>query len=103
MPAQAGIQALQARLSANFLDSRFRGNDALSLYSVKNLPLKGREGELHHPRAHIRRKPDNLGMARRLGNHLLAQTGGDLGVNLGVLAILVAQVIRHVLNAQAGF
>jgi hypothetical protein len=42
-------------------------------------------------------------MARQLGNHLLAQTGGDLRVNPGVLDILVARVIRHVLNAQAGF
>jgi len=41
-------------------------------------------------------------MALQLGKDLLAQTGSDLGVNLGVLDILVAQVIRHVLDALAG-
>jgi hypothetical protein len=33
------------------------------------------------PRANILRNPDNLGIALQLGKHLLAQTGGDLGVN----------------------
>jgi hypothetical protein len=42
MPAQAGIQAFPPRLSASFLDSRFRGNDA-SFFLWKNLPLKDGE------------------------------------------------------------
>jgi hypothetical protein len=50
-----------------------------------------RAGKLYHPRANILRNPDNLGMVLHLGKHLLAQTGGDLGVNLGVLDILVAE------------
>ncbi len=48
---------------------------------------RGREGEMHHPRAQILRNPDNLGMALQLGKHLLAQTGGDLRVNPGVLDV----------------
>jgi hypothetical protein len=51
---------------------------------------QGREA-VYHPRANILRNPDNLGMVLHLGKHLLAQTGGDLGVNLGVLDILVAE------------
>jgi hypothetical protein len=48
---------------------------------------RGREGEMHHPRAQILRNPDNLGMALQLGKHLLAQTGGGLRVNPGVLDV----------------
>jgi hypothetical protein len=47
----------------------------------------GREREMHHPRAQILRNPDNLGMALQLGEHLLAQTGGDLRVDAGVLDV----------------
>jgi hypothetical protein len=48
---------------------------------------RGREGEMHYPRAQILRNPDNLGMALQLGEHLLAQTGGDLRVDAGVLDV----------------
>jgi len=42
-------------------------------------------------------------MVLQLGKHFLAQTGGDLGVNLGVLDILMVEVICDVLNPLAGF
>ena len=42
-------------------------------------------------------------MALQLGKDLLAQTGGDLGVNLGVLDVLMPEVIGHIFNALAGF
>jgi hypothetical protein len=45
----------------------------------------------------------NLGMTLQFRKHLLAQTGSDLRINPCILDILVAQVIRHVLNALAGF
>jgi len=61
-----------------------------------------KEEELHPPRADILRNSDNLGMVLQLGKHLLAQTG-ELGVNLGVLDILVAEVICHVLDPLACF
>ena len=40
MPAQAGTQALSPRLSASFLDSHFRGNDASSFLSGKTYPYE---------------------------------------------------------------
>jgi hypothetical protein len=47
------------------------------------------------------RHSNNLGMALQLGKDLLAQTGSDLRVNVGVLNILVAEVVSHALNALA--
>jgi hypothetical protein len=38
MLAQAGIQAVHPRLSAFFLDSRFRGNDVSLFLSGKTYP-----------------------------------------------------------------
>ncbi len=42
-------------------------------------------------------------MLFELPEHLFTQGIGDLGVDPGVLDVLVAQVISHVLDAAAGF
>ncbi len=42
-------------------------------------------------------------MALQLGKHLLAQAGGDLRIDAGILDILMAEVISHVLNALTSF
>jgi hypothetical protein len=43
---------------------------------------------------------DNLRMLLQLPEHLLAQGIGDLGVDAGVLDVLVAQVVGHVFNSR---
>src|SRR5712692_5527659 len=53
--------------------------------------------------AGVLRYPHNLGVPLQLGKDLLAQADGDLRIDPGVLDILMAEVVRHVLNALACF
>src|SRR5688572_19626960 len=45
----------------------------------------------------------NLRMLLELAEDLLAQGVGDLGVDAGVLDVLVTEVVGHVFNPAAGF
>jgi hypothetical protein len=47
--------------------------------------------------------PHNLGMLFKLPEDLLTQGISDLGVNAGVLNVLVAEVVGYILDPTAGF
>jgi len=49
------------------------------------------------------RRTYNLRVLLEFLEYLLAQGIGDLGINPGILDVLVAQVIGHVFNPAAGF
>jgi hypothetical protein len=47
-------------------------------------------GTLPEPALHLLRNPNDLGMVLKLSEHLLTQGIGDLGVDPGILDVLVA-------------
>ena len=56
-----------------------------------------------HGQSRVSGRPDNFRMLLEFSEHLLAQGIGDLSINAGVLDVLVAQVVGHVLDPASGF